>query len=616
MRKRTILGEINMSNMRLWASACGLLLASGCALPAGEDEELEPGDEGEIEQQLPAEMTSGSAAITYASRQYYTDPDVSVNQWAEASFNGTSCNGVMIGPNVYLTAAHCGAPTNVQIRFRTYRNGSTTVSDTETFTCNAMLQTFNDTDGAVFFCGPNAAGENPGDKYGYVDFDLSTPTVGQQLYSISANPWVDGSVAHDARMYATGQVTSVSDNGWFVPNANPNSGIAMNLWGETGMSGSPHFNPVTHRMIIAPLSVAGGGVTPAPRYGGWYRAAVSMQQLLYWGYVNPDYDPAAQGPTVNVELVRSLGLVPESYYGWADKELDYEFDVQRDLERLRGEARRGWYWLGFESQRRNALWDPAAFTSFDTTNRWARLNKTGGPAYSDALLHRKLNLSAGTYRVSLMTFTHSAAIPSSLWVSFKQGASYIGGEYVPNTVGSGWQMHTLELTSTVDNAELVLGLAGNADVLVSAMSIVRQGDVMNFDTFDKRFNWRNDINGSRAQVVPDGAVTGTPNWAVRVAAPPTAGFPVRNRQLALAGGRSYQICFDARRENASGYAQGHLRVMSGGAQATSTTLYASSSWLRFCTLAFTPPSDDNNLQARLLSGDSSFLIDNIAITQL
>lgn len=601
------------------ASVLGSLWALGCTAAApvtdsDADGELDRDQEetdvaedvAEAEGALASEMFGGpNQAIVNVAGQYYTNPDIAVSQWAEASTGGY-CNGVMIGPNVYLTAAHCGG--GGPITFRTYRNGGTSVSDTETFNCSYMVQTFNDTDASIHYCAPNAAGQNPGDKYGYVDFDVSPPTVGQQIYSVSANLQATGSIPFDARMYATGQVTSVTGAGhWFTPNQAPNSAVEMNLWGEGGMSGSPHFNAANHRMIIGPLSTASGS-------GWWGRNALSMRDYLYWGYVNPNFDPNAQGPTVNTATVSSLGLTPADYYGWADKDLDWEFDVQHDLERARGESQRDWYFLGFESQRRNALWDPVAFTTFDTTNRWARIQRTTGSGYADALSHQKLALAAGTYRITLMTYTQSAAYSSSLWVGLKSGPSFIAGEYVPNTVGSGWQMHTLVVTAPSAGLTLMLGVYGTADILVSAPSVVKSTAVMDFDTFDKRTNWRNDVDGSRAQVVPDGSVTGTPNWAVRVT--PSAGYPVRNRQLALAAGQPYRICFDARRPTAFGNAHGQLRVMSGGAQVASTTFYpASASWSNHCTATFTPTSDDNNLQMRGISGDP-FLVDNIAITPM
>jgi hypothetical protein len=296
------------------------LLAAGCL---GEVGEL--GDE-VVDSELAGEASYDGAKILHAARLYYTNPEVSKNQWAEASVNGTTCNGVMIGPSIYFSAAHCGIGDDAWITFRTYRNGSHEVSDSESFLCHGLVHTFVDTDGILCYCEPNAAGVAPGDKYGYVDFDVTLPAPFQVIYSISANYYVDGSVPRDARMVAIGRVLSVGLPAWFAPDASPNRAIDMRMYGEGGMSGSPHFDAISHRMIIAPLSTA----------GSWSRQALSMRDLLYWGRANSFYDPAVQGPTVFESQVAALGLTPASYYGWVDKDLDWEFDVQEDLERLQG----------------------------------------------------------------------------------------------------------------------------------------------------------------------------------------------------------------------------------------------------------------------------------------
>jgi hypothetical protein len=139
---------------------------------------------------------------------------------------------------------------------------------------------------------------------------------------------------------------------------------------------------------------------------------------------------------------------------------------------------------------------------------------------------------------------------------------------------------------------------------------------MDFDTFDKRFNWRNDITGGRAVIVPDGRTTGTPNWAARLDSTATTGYPLRNRQLAMDAGHQYQICYDAYRTSAGGTAQVEMRVLSAGASAVSGTSTITTSWATYCLSSFTPSSDDNNLQIRLASGNSEVFIDNIAITAM
>lgn len=558
----------------------------------------------EASQALAAESVGpqGQQAV-YAASRYLSMPDVAFTQYASATLlSGGSlvCGGAMVGPNVYMTAAHCNLAGTMAIRFRTYRGASSAASDTEDFTCRSLLQTFDDTDLTLFFCEPNAAGENPGDKYGYLHFDTSAPTLGMPIYSVSGNPVVNGSIASDARIYATGNVTQTNYQDWFVPNNRPNTGIGMNLWGDFGVSGSPNLNAANHRVIVGPVSTADGG---------WARYALSMRDYFRWGVVDSN-----NPHSLNDANVAALGLVPARYDGLLDKNLDFRFDIQTDLERLRGESRRDWYWLGFDSERRNALWDPIAFTTIDAPTSQARIRRTTGTTFTEVLAHRKLNLRAGTYRVSLMTFTNAASTVNGLWVSFKSGGRLLGGEFVPTTVGAGWQMHTLQITAPTDNAELIFGLSGTADVLVSNVSVVRSNAVMDLDTFDKRVHWRNDNTGARAQVVPDGRITGTPNWALRVpydaASPGT--YPVRNRQLALVGGRRYRICFDHRRDGTAG-TTGELRLASAGQVAASVVYTPGASWATSCTPTFTAPSDNNMVQIRANGPNSAHFVDNIAI---
>lgn len=584
VRKQDIIAGYPLA---LWAALATMGgVSAGCG--EGETDDITK-VQGEIAS-LPA--SSGGATIDYASTIYWSKPDVAAVQYAAPSLD--NCSGVMIGPNTLYTAAHCGFAPH-PITFRTYRRGSSATSDTESFNCRHLVQTFGDTDSIVLFCDPNASGISPGDKYGYVDFDISDPTVGQSIYSISTNFDGSGSVPVNARLYATGQVTSMTNNDWYVPDAAPNTGTTMNMWGEGGMSGSPHLNPANHRMIIAPLSVA----------GGWSRGALSMHNLLYWGFV-------ATG-NVNSTEVTARGLNPATYSNqYIDIDLDWLFDVQKDLERVRGENARGWYFLGFDSPRRNALWDQSGGVTVDATNRWANIVSTGG--YSDRIWNPRLNLAAGTYRLTFMSLTNSTDTASALWAGFKNGANYYGS-FVPTTVGAGWVMSTQTITVPAGSM-VMLGQTGNANVNVTALSVIKQGDVMNFDTYDKRFNWRNDIDGSRAMIVPDGRVTGTPNWAARLAGTPTAGYPLRNRQLAMDAGHRYQVCYDAYRTSAGGTAQVEMRVLSAGVQAGIGTANLTASWATYCLPLFTPGTDDNNLQIRLASGNSEAFIDNITINEM
>src|SRR4030095_7582808 len=86
------------------------LLASGCFAEVGVEDDADD-EAGVIEQGLDSEKSNGSAAIVDAHSVYHAEPDVAMNQWAETSVStaaGYYCNGVMIGPNIYFSAAHCG----------------------------------------------------------------------------------------------------------------------------------------------------------------------------------------------------------------------------------------------------------------------------------------------------------------------------------------------------------------------------------------------------------------------------------------------------------------------------------------------------------------------------
>jgi hypothetical protein len=56
-----------------------------------------------------------------------------------------------------------------------------------------------DSDLSLRFCDANSDGVNPGDKYGYLDFDPVSLPVGRQLYSIWSNhgtPLPDGALIY------------------------------------------------------------------------------------------------------------------------------------------------------------------------------------------------------------------------------------------------------------------------------------------------------------------------------------------------------------------------------------------------------------------------------------
>src|SRR5262249_12906224 len=152
--------------------------------------------------------------------------------------------------NVLMTAAHCGyndyagnLPDKVAT-FKVARGGGW--SDSESFLCHKVFTTWGGGsvggpyDLMALYCDPNARGENPGDKYGYLDFDPSTPTVGESIYSLWANS-LDSTAEQDARIYSLGTVAAVGS---------ASAKATLNMWGQPGASGSPHLNVANSRVLI------------------------------------------------------------------------------------------------------------------------------------------------------------------------------------------------------------------------------------------------------------------------------------------------------------------------------------------------------------------------------
>ena len=300
----------------------------------------------DIQPLIADERPGGVAERVYA--QYTQDPDVTLASYAAMKFPG--CSGTMIGPNVLLTAAHCGA--SASIKFRVYK--SSTLMATEIFNCSYLVRTRPDTDLLLEYCAPNAAGQNPGDKYGYLDLDIEVDhgrfnysasreraDRSRAVYSVWWNPISNlGNV--EAMLYSEGTVTSFTDAPhWYNPNrtdpCGPREdgralGVEIDMWSNGGASGSSHLSRDRHRILHGPLSVG--------QTDGRGRGMLSIADYLFWGRVfSPFEAPCGDSnsiPQLNAPFMESLGLDPENYTSWVDANLDGIFDVQKDLETLLG----------------------------------------------------------------------------------------------------------------------------------------------------------------------------------------------------------------------------------------------------------------------------------------
>lgn len=572
---------------------------------------------GEAAQAITREVP-GSAEII--APLYLNDPDVTFHSYTSTWFVGSlGCSGNMIGPNILMTAAHCG-PGAPNVNFKVYKERDRTQPETEQVRCWEMIQTLpSNSDVSLLYC-PNINGLPPGLKYGYMDFDASPPQEGQPLYSIWRNPVTNLSIS-DAVLYSAGKITVTGDMSF------GGRGVYMDIWSALGASGSASIRPDNQRIHIGPQS--GGSSDPA---GAPLKGAMSMYDYLNTAVLDTiNCMPQPCAPQINTQQLTAKGVTNLSQFeGLLDKNHNNVFDIQEAVEKIDGEVRRDHYWLGFESERRNALWglgNPSqVIVRFQPSDLYVNLDIRAGGLW--ALRHDRLNLKANTdYRVSVMVHTNATGHSHALSFRLSSGGAVTDSHDIPTNPGTGWEMNTFHLRTGGSNSNNTLLIVSNAAVNASlaAVSLIEEGSLMDFDTHDKRANWRNDSNGARTFILPDGrGASDSPDWAAVVG--PTAGviangsWPARNRQLAFVQGESYQICFQHRQYRGAVPQRdwGIMQLKSGStviAEERFRPLYGA--WTRHCTNFFAVPSGDNNLRFGLMNVFGrvipSYLVDDIEI---
>lgn len=588
---------------------CSLLVfGAGCSSAPSQTESIAA-----LEQHIASEHGAG---VAQAAPRLYRSPDVTLTGYAIPATAG--CTAEMIGPNVMMTAAHCGDGDPIATFFA-YRDEDPMSLVTESFSCHILINTFWATDITLHFCDPNGAGENPGDKYGYLDFDHSQPVIGQSIYSYWYNPIASLGLSN-AEIYSKGAVTSTTTVIWGGSVSTPMNdpvGISTDLWTEPGASGSPILNGANGRILIAPTST---GSNDAPG-----RNAQAVKTDSERGSVD-GWDDPVHGHFTGIHDMNLMarGLVPSVYAGLIDKNHNYLFDVQEDLEQIRGENSRAWYYLGFESERRNALFITDS-VSFDTTSRIAHVSVATPASARPVLTHQKLPLPRNTdYRVSVMIYTNSASSSNALHVSFRSALGEESGADVPTFTSADYQLITFPLRTKSDDPSLVFAVNGTLDAYLAAVSVIRDDATMTFDSADMRYSWRNDNDGSRGVIVPDGETSASvPNWAALALPSPARAsgtdWPLRNRQIAILPGTWYQLCADVRSQAplpSRDTGNRAFRVLSAGYEATRAQFRPTTSWTRVCAPPFTAPSTDNNLQIGFEQNTAStgFYVDNISLT--
>lgn len=629
--------------------ACALLPALALVLVCGGCADRKSEAPGGASAQIQALSSEHLGGVADAVWRHYSDPEVAKSSYASPALfvpggGQVRCSAAMIGPNILLSAAHCGlGPWTAS--FLQYPHQDNADKNFEDFSCAHLVNTWHSSDLALYFCEPNPQNVNPGDKYGYFDLETSPPQVGQPVYSIWANPLDNPAPPqYDVRFYSSGTVTATNAFGTFTTdpalvqigaNGLPDYltsherpiAITTNLWCNGGASGSAQISSLTHRYVAGPLS------TGIPEGAG--RSSLSVMQYLADGTVDPR-DPA----DIDGVQVSRFGLIPSNYGGLLDKNRDGLFDLQHDIEQARGEGPRDWYSFDFGSLRQDALWTPGAWSavSWDAGGPAREVRLSHGPMgrTDDALFHSHLNLTPGVYRMSWQVVTTSATASSgasiyseNLWVGLTWAQGEAGGYFSTNpTAGNQTMTETVTVPPGASGIELHIRLRDAVDLRISGLTLARQESVMNFDSHDKRLGWRNGISGARGLVVPFvpvgappvGSSPGVVNWVGRVNRDASApyGYSLVNRQLALDAGHYYQLCFShvTPPDSDSAAPVGNMRVSTSGSTSTGVTFTSSAStWRTVCAPTFAPATDDSTVEFGLSSA-GSYMIDDLTITEV
>jgi hypothetical protein len=509
---------------------------------------------------------------------------------------------------------------------------------TENFNCTGLLHTFPETDLRLLFCEPNAAGESPGDKYGYLDFDLAygpnntidaaasrtRQQVGDPIYS-SWHNHVDN-LGTNHMIYSTGVIYSTTSEMWATPSPLDNTradlgqcdvggaaelpvAIDGDMYTNPGASGSGLISGATgraRRLISGPISIGraesrGRWTLPIIEY--LTRAVAPFPTTRPCGSTTVD-------PNLNGTFIQQRwGLNAADFRGILDTNINGVFDIQERLERVRGENNRETYWFGFESPRHNQQWDANGtwtITGIGITN----LSADAAGWLRHAWNPRMHLVANANYHVSYAVNsdrTHRVCLGSNCTDIAAATGSFIPGATVLNS-GAG--------------NELSLWTFGNGTTSHREVVVVRMGTSARFDSADARALWTTPVSrwgSSTPNFLSLGRNSST--GADYTAMVGRGLWTLESLHQPFSAGRN-RVCFDARNNPLETTNTGNwrIRVGEGTTQHVNTTIAATSSWTRSCTPYFTLGGASAVIQFGLEQGSAaspsapgSFLVDNITI---
>ncbi len=588
--------------------------------------------------------------------------------WSNASVNfrggNLLCTGTFIGPNLLLSAGHCGHcgfGTNLPacgFAARIYREGSDWANDiTISGPCETLVQNNQLGDTHLAFCDDvpwGGASVPPGELLGMADFDLSPRSKTDPVWTTWQNNHCPGApdpetcVGTAQMVFSPGTIAELQSGaggggvygaGAFVSNqtlAAGSSGGAM--WRQTAGS--------LHRIVSGGFSA---GYCDAGTAGCQGSVVAQLSEALRVS------TPVLNGDGVNISKLTAEGLIGGSttwtdadYKGLMDSDQNGYFDVQERLDDIEGITARNTYWLGFESPRRNRMWtlNPTANVNFIDTSLQATINFVGAPATTLMELPKIALQSGGQYRMSIMIYTEAAASGQELAIELVDTNGAIRHVDIDTPITSGFTMFTsgIKAMFTTQQRLRIVSNKGQFKGILAALTLIRKQTANSFDTFDERMNWRNNTTGARAWILPYGKrpSSGELSWAglVNDTTPGPIEWSLRNRQLAIKPNSHYRLCFDTRvYPSTAGSTFGQVQLGDGaaappgGGPVTPNALFldkpfpVTGTWTKLCfpepgspDPAISTPTSDNLLQFGFAgganTGQAGYLIDNVWFEEL
>jgi hypothetical protein len=549
---------------------------------------------------------------------------------ASLRYNGNaSCSGAMIGPNVMMTASHCGAGDATIDFFMHVSNDKYANFQTDRYSCQRLLRMHDDTDLMLYWC-PAKDGVNPGDKYGYLDFEVSITTTGMLDVARSLeravvdtpvrvfwwNNLVEPTAVSRAILVSEGMVTSRAETtGWPSIqggcNSTPAPIMRTNVWVKSGVSGSSTLS-AKNRIVGGPTTLASGSADGDDTLTT--NAIVDyLTRTVVYSPTGGQRCDGGGGSQLNGTLISSLGLDPADYAGAVDKNNNGLFDLHEDAEAGRLLTASSYYWLGFESNRRNKAWSstttPAPGFSISATD------ENGGTALlrnGTAITHRTLNLTDGAlYQLrGRLTFLGTGSLPIS------SGTEPLGPPLATLSGSTGVQRFAVNLEGRGAPHVLQFGPASIGSfvspvVLLADVTLARKNATYTFRGFDERLQWRTDA-GKNALFLPVGVDESSSLVDFSMAVRP--GAPTGSAALFF-GASSNQLCFSRRKDprlvdpEAGPNPNGIVKIRDAGGIKLNLAFNVTNSWVDGCMPNL--PLDPATAEVWFEAVWGGYLVDNV-----